>query len=46
MAGGSPVMAVVIDYAMVTARLPFGTAVQKTGQVQQILVKSGPANYT
>ena len=28
------------DYAMVTARLPFGTAVQKTGQVQQILVKA------
>jgi multidrug efflux pump subunit AcrB len=28
------------DYAMVTARLPFGTAVQKTEQVQQILVKA------
>ena len=29
------------DYAMVTAKLPFGTAVQKTEQVQQILVKAG-----
>jgi multidrug efflux pump subunit AcrB len=27
------------DYAMVTAKVPFGTAVQKTEQVQQILVK-------
>ena len=28
------------DYAMVTAKLPFGTAVQKTEQVQQIMVKA------
>ncbi|MGD8211028.1 MAG: efflux RND transporter permease subunit [Desulfobacterales bacterium] len=28
------------DYAMVTARLPFGTAVQKTEQVEQALVKA------
>ena len=28
------------DYAMVTARLPFGTAVQKTKQVEQTLVKA------
>jgi multidrug efflux pump subunit AcrB len=27
------------DYAMVTAKVPFGTAVQKTEQVQQIMVK-------
>ncbi len=26
------------DYAMVTAKLPFGTAVQKTEQIQQIMV--------
>ena len=28
------------DYAKVTAVLPFGTAVQKTEQVQQLLVKA------
>ena len=28
------------DYAMVTAKLPFGTAVQKTEQVEQALVKA------
>jgi len=28
------------DYAMVTAKLPFGTAVNKTEQVQQILVEA------
>ena len=28
------------DYALATAKLPFGTAVQKTERVQQLLVKA------